>query len=408
MGFANGELAILVSKHLRLGVFSCIACLVGANAFGFEDDRYNFFTGINYAYDGNIFRTPKSGVTWPKKDLIRQTYIGVGLNLPVSMQRFVVNARVNQTRYRDLDALDYNGRSVSATWFWQVGSDWSGRLGYSQSRTASDFSNVGGTTQNLRDQDRVFVDAFVMLDPTHRVEMGVSQAKSQNSAQTIQANDYTDRQLYFGIQYISAANNSYGLRISYDGLKLPNPTRIGSRSIDGSHKDYVLDFTYNWRLNGVSKIFGRLGYEGRAYNEFNGRDYTGLAWNFSYDWTPNDKSALLFNLRREIDGLNDFASSYAFVHGLSVQPRWLVSPKLNVNWELSYLLQEYRGDPGIVAGASGQERKDKVKSYGMSVGYAPAPSANLLFSVRRDQRSSNVSGIDFEDTVYSGGLDLKF
>ena len=395
-------------RHLDLVRLSlCTLALASGEVIALEGDRYQFFTGIGYTYDGNVFRTSKSGITPPKKNLIRSTYIGVGLNLPVSLQRFVVNARMNQTRFRDLGELDYNGRSLNASWLWQIGNDWSGRLGYSQSRTASDFSNFGGTTQNLRDQDRVFVDANVMLDPTHRLEMGFSQAKSENSAQANQRNDYTDNQLYFGIQYISQAGNSYGLRLAYDDLKLPNPARFGATSIDNSHQQAVLDFTYAWKFNGVSNIYGRFGFEEREYKEFSGRDYSGFAWSFSYDWTPNQKSAVLFNFRREIDGLNDFASNYALVHGFSIRPRWIVSSKVNVTWDFGYSRLEFRGDPGILNVAD-QERKDKIKNYGMSVDYAPLPSASMSLSLRRDQRSSNISGIDFEATVVSGSVDFRF
>ncbi len=396
-------------KSVRIVI--CLLVFVSAKSIAFEGDRYQFFAGIGYNYDNNVFRTPKSGITPPKKDLIRNTYIGVGLNLPVSMQRFVINARATQTRFRDLDGLDYNGNSLSASWLWQLGSDWSGRMGYSKSRTASDFSNVSGTTQNLRDQSQVYFDAGVMLDVNHRFEFGASQAKSQNSESANQGNDYTDNQLYFGIQYISAANNSYGLRLSYDDQKLPNPTRFQSGrdriAVDNSHQQGNLDFNYSWTFNGVSKIFGRFGFEERKYNSLNGRDYTGLSWNFSYDWTPNDKSAVLFNFRREIDGLNDFASNYALVYGVSIKPRWSVSSKLNVAWNFDYSQLEFRGETGI-ANIPESDRKDKLKNFGLSIGYTPQPSLTTSLSINRNQRSSNVSGVEFDDTVYAGSVDFKF
>ena len=390
------------------GPWLYVLTLMAGSCFAVEGDRYQFFTGINYSYDNNVFRVPKSGITPPKKDLIRQTYVGVGLNLPVSRQRFIANARFNQTRFRDLDNLNYNGRSLNTTWLWQLGNDWSGRLGYTQSRTASDFSNVGGTSQNLRDQSQAFVDAYFMVDATHRLEMGLSQARSENSAREVQRNDYKDNQIYFGIQYISAANNTYGLRLAFDDLELPNPARLGRLMIDNSHRQTVIDFTYSWAFNGVSRIFGRFGFEDRKYEEFDGRDFSGFAWNFSYDWTPNDKSAVLVNFRREIDGLNDFASNYALVHAVSVKPRWIVSPKLNVAWDFAYSRLEFRGDPGIVTGLSNEEREDKIKTYGMSVGYAPLPSTNLSLSARREQRTSTLTGIDFDDTIFGGGLDFRF
>jgi exopolysaccharide biosynthesis operon protein EpsL len=390
------------------GITIILLTWFSGNALAVEGDRYQFLAGISYTYDGNVFRVPTSGITPPKKDLIRQTYAGIGLNLPISRQRIIATVRYNQTRFRELETLDYNGRSINATWLWQAGNDWSGRLGYSQSITASDFSNVGGTTQNLRDQSQAFFDAFLMLDPTHRLEAGVSQARSNNSAQANQTNDYKDNQIYFGIQYISAANNSYGVRLSFDDLKLPNPSRLGRINVDNSHKQTVLDFNYAWQFNGVSRIFGRIGYEDRSYGEFEDRDYSGLAWSFSYDWTPNDKSAVLLKVRREIDGLNDFASSYVLVQGISVKPRWIVSSKVNVAWDLSYSKLDFRGDPGIFSGLSNQDREDKIKTYGMSVGYSPLPSTSMSLSIHRDQRSSTLAGLGYEDTVYAGGVDFRF
>ena len=384
------------------------ALAFAGTAIAVEGDRYQFFTGISYTYDGNVFRVPTSGITPPKKDLIRQTYVGVGLNLPISRQRLVANVRFNQTRFRDLETLDYNGRALNASWLWQAGNDWSGRLGYSQSKTASDFSNISGTSQNLRDQSQAFFDAYVMLGPTHRLEMGISQARSKNSADVNRNNDYKDNQIYLGIQYISAANNSYGLRLIVDDVKLPNPSRLGFIAVDNSYQQTAVDFSYSWKFNAVSKIFGRLGYEGRKYDEFSDRNFTGFAWSFNYDWTPNDKSAVLLNIRREIDGLNDFASNYALVQGISIKPRWIMSPKLNLAWDLGYSKLDFRGDPGIITGLSNHEREDKLKTYGMSLGYAPLPSTSMSFSVRRDQRTSTLSGIDYEDTVYGGGVDFRF
>ena len=397
----------LTRANCRRFIVLCVA-LLSLRCHAFEGDRYLLFVGANYTFDDNVFRLPKTGAIAPTKDHIRQVSGGIGLRLPISRQQLNATLRWNQTHYSKLTDLDYRGRSFDLSWLWQAGNFWSGQMGYLNSRTAAGFTDFIGREQNLIERRSIFADANYMLDATHRIEFGLNQQKTSNSADARQTNDTRDLNFYLGERYLRVGDNSIAWRLNYSDTNAPNPLRFGSLAVDNSYKDTRFDLLWDWRWNGVSRINGRASYESRRYDAFNERNFDGLTWVLTYDWTPNEKSAVAIDLRRVVNGLIDFGHSYYIDEGIAIKPRWYISSKLNLLLEFDYDRLDYRGDPKINPAFSSRERKDTIKGLGLTLNYLPIRAANMSISVRREDRTSTLPGIDYDSTVLSGSIDFTF
>jgi exopolysaccharide biosynthesis operon protein EpsL len=395
---------------LRIAWLSLCVC-AGAflrPAHALEGDRYQFFAGVSYTYEDNIFKVPRGGVRPRTSDTLRQLIGGVGLQLPVSRQRFNASIRFYRANYNHLTDLDYTGRSAEANWQWQWGNDLSGRLGFTESQTSAGFSNFSERVQNLVLQRNVFFEANYQLDARWRMESGLGRLKVTNSLESREQNDYSDTNLFAGFAYITPAQNSTGLRFSYSDTSFPNPQRLGFFSINNDYKDYRLDSRYDWHLNGVSRVNGRLGYETRHHKEFEGRDFSGVTGNLTYDWTPTGKAAVAFVARREIGGLNDLTSNYVLNQGITIKPRWIFSPKLDLLATFDYSKLDYRGDPGILLGVEPSTRKDSLRSASIELNYKATYNTLFNLSLRREDRNSNLPDVDYVDNVLSGTLSVEF
>ena len=124
------------------------AVLPAGHALALQGDRVELQAGVTSLRDDNLFRVPSNGSAGALvADTATQVNAGAHLNLPVSRQRYLANFDVTRTKYQRSSQLDYDGRDLGAAWQWQAGNDYSGDLGFNDSRTAAGFENFSGRVQ---------------------------------------------------------------------------------------------------------------------------------------------------------------------------------------------------------------------------------------------------------------------
>jgi exopolysaccharide biosynthesis operon protein EpsL len=387
-----------------------LAVLPAGYALALQGDRVELQAGVTSLRDDNLFRVPGNGSAGPVvADTATQVNAGAHLNLPVSRQRYLANFDVTRTKYQRSSQLDYDGRDLGAAWQWQAGNDYSGDLGFSDSRTAAGFENFSERVQNLLTQDRAFGDLNYQLDARWQLQGGLSRIRLANSLAVRNVNDFNESDVFIGTQYKTPAENSLGLRVTRSRGTFPHPQifavpRLGVVQVDSGFRDLRLDGVTDWRLSGVSRVTGRVGYEQRRHDVLGQRDFSGITGALTYDWTPAAKTSASAVIRREIGALNDLTSAFVLVQGLSLRPRWVFSPKLYLQGTLDYAMLEYRGAPGVALGVAASERKDRLRTLAIELNYQATYNITLGLSMSRQQRSSNQMGLDYGATQISASI----
>src|SRR5947207_9711527 len=110
------------------------------------------FVAETLTSDDNVFRMSKdidpATVVGSRSrgDTYRTTSFGLGVDVPVSLQRFVGSLTFNSTRYQRFAGLDSDGHDLRGSWLWQGGKDLRGELGLSETYSLASFAQLLGST----------------------------------------------------------------------------------------------------------------------------------------------------------------------------------------------------------------------------------------------------------------------
>ncbi len=395
----------------KLRAAAVAVALLGAasSAAAFYDDRLQVFVGENVTRDSNIFRLGDGNATVPDKgDTFRSTTVGFNVDAPVSRQRFQFGADVSQVRYnrfKSLDRIEHNGR---LNWLWQAGDQWSGNLGYTETKGLASFVNFTGLNAANPLRTQIFSgSANYLLTPSWQMQAIASEQRLRNGldARKIQDVDVTTLQL--GANYISAANNRIGALVRQDEGRYPNPQSAGGTLFTNNYSQRGIGATTDWSITAKSHVAAQALYVRRDYENFSGRDYSGFTWRAAYDWLATAKTSLSLVAQQDISSTEDLQTAFVLVKGIAATPSYAISEKLRLSGTLSSNIRDYRGDAGLGTSLFAG-REDRLHAGVISLSYLPLRSVTVLLSAQREKRTSNMAGLDYTANVVNVSGRLTF
>jgi hypothetical protein len=163
--------------------------------------------------------------------------------------------------------------------------------------------------------------------------------------------------------------------------------------IDNSYSQTEYNLLGDWRSSGKLTARGRLGYVQRDYPVVSARSYAGWNGRIAADLSPTGKVALNWALYRELGNSDDTNATYSLNTGTTLGASWLVTDKIILRANASFVNSDYQGDPGVVI--VGTTRNEDVLSGSLSVSYAPVRMATIDLGLQAGSRDSNISVNDY-------------
>ncbi|HEX6003481.1 MAG TPA: XrtB/PEP-CTERM-associated polysaccharide biosynthesis outer membrane protein EpsL [Burkholderiales bacterium] len=373
-------------------------------------------------HDDNIFRFSDStavpaGVS--KSDTIYRVGARLRANIPVSQQRIVVDARVDNYTFDNNSRLDHVNYRAGAAWNWQVGPLVSGDLGYRRRRYLGDLGEIQAPLKDMITEDRIFASGGVLVTPRWRVRAAGDWFKWEHGAATRDELDLRVTSGTIGLDYVTPANNSLGLQFKQSHGDYANREILASGTTVGNDYDESeTSAVARWNITAKSVINARLGYTKREHDEVPSRDFGGMTGRLSVDWDAGAKTLINAVVWREIRSVLEFgtleqaASSYILSSGVSIGPSWAPTSKLVFQAALLHEKREYKGDPGpafnVFPGAAGVRREDTLNGYRLAAGYAPIRSVRLSLSYDRGERDSNFAPFEYTFNRVSANGEFRF
>jgi len=364
--------------------------------------------------DSNLFRlsdsvNPQTIIgTSNESDVVRRLGLGLKGDFPISRQRLLLDATIDDYHFDNFSFLDYDAYLVGAAWKWAVASDWSGDISYAKTRYLAPLSELQLPIKDLITDDRANAGAGYLLTPRWRVRGAVDWYKSEHSNPTRTTLDVNIAAATAGLDYVTPAGNSVGAQTKYSNARYPNPTEfVPGIPVDNDYHEIETSAVMHWIVTGLSVFDGRLGYTSRTYAEVAQRDFHGGTGRLSFDWTPGAKTLINFAGWREIRASEDLTASYVVSNGVSVGPSWAPASKLVFGARLVYERRQYEGSPGLVLVAAPQ-RKDTVRGASISLGYTPWRDVEFAVSAEAGKRTSNVDFRDYQYNLISANVQFSF
>ena len=357
-----------------------------------QDDTWNLTAGISTMHDSNLFRSPNR---FASSDQITGTSVGLKINKPVGLQRFVVDAGLTDYRYQTNDYLDYVGKNARAAWLWSFTPRLRGNLSADYNEGLNSFVDYRGRSRNLRTTEMYRFDVEADVTGGLRAVGGVNYFDLKNSDIFVAEGDYQANSAEYGIKYVASNNSSMTLlgrrtHGEYD-KRVVNTFSLNDSGFDQS--DAELRFV--WAASGKSTLNGRLGYLDRGHDNYSVRDYSGPVGSLDYIWDAAAKLRINAGFRQDLVSYQTLESSYYRAQVYSIVPVWQVTDKAALRARYSYETRDYLGAPIAALGG----REDTLQQSLLAVNWAPLQSLKVSTYLKRDSRVSNRAINDFESNM---------
>ena len=398
----------IIPSCLLVSALLCLSAPLSAK----EGDVLQTHVSARSVRDSNVFRLSRNADTQAllgtghRSDVINTLEAGINVDLPVSRQRFLLDASIARDWYDRFSFLNNTYKQAAGTWQWEAGNQWSGDLGATYKDTLSSFNLLQTTVRDEVEQKRQFFNAGYKFHPDWQIHGG---AETYTLRRSLLNNRNRDEDVgKLGVRYTSAAKNYIDLEARYIDASLPNhsaditvPATLGTTPIvitgTALSNDYTqseLNGEVDWKFS-KSHINAKLGYVRRRHKELDVVDFSGTSERVTYDWAATGKTSVGFSVYRELRSLEDLLVSYAVVKGVSVSPSWAPTAKVSLRGRFAFEKVDFRGDPAVAAGTA-TLREDIVRSARLTVGYMPIQNTELTLEYENQSRTSTRELADFK------------
>lgn len=365
-----------------------------------SQDTFYITADVTEQYDDNLFRLPSSVDLSPligrssSTEFITTTSVMFNLNKAYSLQRFELQAGVSDYRYRNFSYLGFLAKPYKGVWHWSLTPSLTGKLLTERQQSATSFTDYRGYNKsNVVTSDRSRFDAELEVAAAWRLLGGVSTSKNESTEQDRDEDDSQSDSVEFGFAYRLPSGNS----VSYVGrqargeyINRPDPNAFNL--IDNAFDETEHALSAKWVWSGKTELDARIAYLKREHDNYPIRDFDGLTGNANINWQITGSTQLRAGLSRQLASDQTFYSSYAQTDRLMLAPYWQIGQKTALSLRYEIARRDYEG---AIVQTSYNGRRDTTRTATLAVDWNPMRDLTLNTSLRRDERESNVPGLEY-------------
>lgn len=394
--------------RVRILFISLLGLLPASRAMAVLD-KFEPYAIARVVHDSNVFRVADDqqlkqllGST-KQDDTITSLGVGLKSDLKLSRQHLLFDGKVLRTRYDNYSELDHTGLRGSGKWVWAVGNLWSGDVTATYDRTLRSFTQTKLLQKDLRTRKAGYFDGGYDVTPDWRVEGGLSYT-------TVDYENRKDLDRKYGgghveVQYRNTLNTRVGVRVEHTDYSLQDSV-INSVTVSNDYKENEVSGVFYWEGSAKSKLEARLGYTDTSFQDVNQRDYQGTSGRLTYHWILTGKTQLNLSAWRETSSLNDEVQTYVLTQGVSLSPKWALTPLISLGGDLRYQNDDFKARDDITA--TGQRRKDDTYRAGINANWSPRQFVRVSLGYRYEKRDSSLDFNDFTDNQINAGVQINF
>lgn len=382
--------------------YLAFACVVLAPTPVLADSQDTFFITANVTeqYDDNLFRLPAGSDLQAligrssSSEFITNTSVMFNVNKAYSLQRFELQAGVSDYRYRNFTYLDFLAKPYKGVWYWSLTPSLSGKLLTERQQSATSFTDYRGYNKsNVVTSDRSRFDAELEVAAAWHLLGGVSTSRNESTEQDRDEDDSQSDSVEFGFAYRLPSGNSVsyvGRRARGEYVNRRDPNAFGL--IDNAFDDTEHALSAKWVWSGKTEFDARLAYFKREHDHYTMRDFDGLTGDANVNWQISGNTRLRAGVSRQLASDQTFYSSYTQTDRLTLAPSWQIGKKTALSLRYDIARRDYEG---AIVQTSYNGRRDTTRSATLAVDWNPLRDLTLNASLRRDERESNVPGLEY-------------
>jgi len=365
-----------------------IAALCSAPASAAPGDALHVYAGLGYGHDDNLLRVPDGFPAFDNRlgDSWYQADAGLLFDHTYSRQRIKGHAKLSKVKFSHFKQLDYEGHDVEASWDWQLGNRFSGKLGGVYEQSLASYTDLRSDQRNLRRQRSTFFDGGWRLHPSYRLRAGASTDKFSYDLAAQRANDRTEDAYEAGADYLPASGNEIGLVLRKVKGKYPNRRSVGQQLVNDDYDQDEFKARVLWIAGGSTTVQALGGWVKRRQRSL-GDDTSGFNGRISAAYKRSGAFSYNAALWRDFAPIESTVLNYTLNKGASVALAWDVSAKVKVDASAVY---ERRAYNARLLAIPGGDLKDTIRSANLRATWQPRQSVQVSATLARQARSGSV------------------
>ncbi len=337
------------------------------------------------------------------------TTIGVGghLKIPVSRQRYTIEGELRRTSYSRFDQLNNSNGEIKAAWDWQVGSLWSGQLGYDYREAISDFTEFQQQVKDTQKRNRAYFSGTFHFHPRWWATVGLDTFDTSFDRRSTL--DRRESSVFGEVLFATRADTRVGISIretsgDIDALEDIGPG-VGAQFVSNDYDESTINAIAIWEVSGISTLRAELGRTERDHDQVGERDFNGATGSVTYQRQVSGKTDVDISVFRRTT-TRDEISSLVVTQGFSINPKWRITPKLRFDGVLSYEEGDFEGS-ALDAANFNTVRKDEVTTFRGRLNYQFKRKISFFVGFSNESRDSNEANTEFDFYAVDVGARIR-
>lgn len=395
----------------RLSHFSPLLFLLFANTPARAgDDGLHVNAGLGWHHDDNLLRVADAdpGFGGQRADSWRQFDAGASFDHLYGRQRVAASAQLSKVTFDYFKQLDYDGKDGRATWYWQLGNQFEGRLGATCVQLLAPYTDLRTSARNLRTQRGTVFDGAWRMHPRWRARAGYQRDNYGYELGSQLPNNRREQAVEAGIDYLAPSGSEAGLVVRRLTGRYPyrRPFALATDNFD--QDEYRLRM--NWIASAKTTVNILAGWTSRSQEAFGAGRTSGVTGRVTLAYAPAAKVNVDAALWRDFAPIESTVVSYTLNRGASLVAGWQATTNVRAGANVSVEQRAYNARLALPATVAGSSLDDSLRTAGVSLNYAPTRKVQLGATFAREQRGgSRVLGIGaYRSTSVGVNLRVSF
>ncbi len=347
--------------------------------------------GITALSDDNFLR---SGSASAVSEQVTTQTLGINLAVPVSLQRFELDASIVGNQHQTLTNFDYIAQNYNAAWQWGLTPQLHGSIA---STRAESLNSAGDSlAPNLRNKNTTqstALSAAYDLGGPWQATAGLSNTSTVNERALIGQTDNRSSGVNAGLRYTQASGNSLAYSLQ--------------RATGASGNDYTSttqDLLGTWVISGNTSVNGRIAFLQQHFGVAPQFDFSGTSGALTVTWRATGKISVTAGWQRNLASYQSAGTTHAQTDAFTVSPAWQISPKTALRLQYRSAVRDDQGNPTGVP----TSRQDRTQDTSLAYSWQPHPLATLSATVGDFTRSSNAVNADYTARQFTLAAQFSF
>lgn len=377
-----------VLSPLAGGVALLLGVVLAVPANAALSDTLHPFASVVYSHEDNLLRLPDDtpGFAGPRSDNLRQAVVGVSLERPISRQLLTAEAKVSRVSFDHYQALDYNGKDLSAAWKWHLFDKLDGTIGASYGETLTPFTDFHSSERNLRTSRGEYANANWLFLPSWQVHAGFIRNKFSYDLTSQRGNDRTEDAADAGIDFLASSGSRVGLLGRHLKGRYTNPLNVGNFVVDNGYTQDEVKANIYWHFSGTTQVQALAGWAKRKHANSDNRNSSGANGRVTVFWQPLGKLRFVAAGWREFAAVESTVLSNSLNKGGSLNATWAAAAKVSVDAGLRRESRDFSAANGIQLPG---DASDSIRRASLGLTYVPQQFLQLGVSAFQEKRTGN-------------------